>query len=208
MATPGFAQQVDPAAYAKAQQLMSVMGVDKSIAGVTDDQAKVDSSTLFLKIKILEANPGQEAKVTQVVNAAYRASMTPLLPEYLNYVTGLYASAFTPQELDQMAAFMQTPAMQHMRAAAVSGQDPPQADMDAINAYNVTPLGQKMTKVLPDITQKMNVYTVDVLRVKGREQIYAELREDLPRAGLNVPNPFQPDTFIDQKLHDNAMGAQ
>jgi hypothetical protein len=190
----------------KARDFIKAMGFEeKTIAQMSDEQF-IKQSGVFLKEKIVEANPGKEQEISGVYIKVYRSIFPKFIPDYMEYYANLYAQKFTAQEIDQLTSFYKTEVMKKLlQSLSFHRQFVPTAqEKSQMQAFSQTTVGQKEPKIEPEIRNKMQLYAVDVIRPKLRNLLYNSLREELPKNGLHVPDPFKPDTFIDQTLHDNV----
>jgi hypothetical protein len=72
-------------------------------------QAQAESLTGFVKAAIDQANPRQGVEVEDVIDQYVTPVIQKNIPALLDATTKLYASTFTPEEIDQMIVFYDTP---------------------------------------------------------------------------------------------------
>ena len=99
---PARADQPDPAAIAKAKELLAVTKSIQTADSMTD--------TIFPAVeKLVEAaNPGRAAEVRTLMEKYFLPEMRKHLPEFGDLMAAEWARYFTVAEMDQMLAFYRT----------------------------------------------------------------------------------------------------
>jgi uncharacterized protein len=103
MAMPGHAQEPDPAAIAKAKELMEVSEARK----LGDQMLSVLEAPL---VGLFEsANPGRRTEISEFMRERFLPEMRRRLPEFWDLAAAVYAKHFTVAELDELKAFYESP---------------------------------------------------------------------------------------------------
>jgi len=106
---PAGAQSKDPAALAKAKELVAV----SDLVAMRDQMVTLVEAQIAALV--LEANPGAEEKVDRAVADLVRPALARRMPEYLDLAAAIYAEHFTRAELDQLLAFYRSPVGQKLK---------------------------------------------------------------------------------------------
>jgi uncharacterized protein len=97
------AQESDPAAVAKAKEVMAAAHSDKMADQVITMMEKPLSQL------IESANPGRAKEVTDLLHDQFIPAMRERLPEFTDMAARVYAKHFTVEDLDQLIAFYDSP---------------------------------------------------------------------------------------------------
>ena len=104
--------QSDPVALAKAKELLAA----SDMATMRDQIATLLQSQI--QALILQANPGQDAKVDQAMKDLIKPALKQRIPQFMDSAAAVYAKYFTRDELTQLIAFYNSPVAKKLARVA------------------------------------------------------------------------------------------
>jgi hypothetical protein len=169
---------------ARAQEVTSEsLAASRELMALTNKTASLDNLISAMAPQVAQflekANPGKEALIQSTVEELLLPEIRKSIPDAIDEVAHIYAHTFTQEELDEVIAFVKSPAGQTKDVLT-------QEEANALMAFHDSPVGQKFLERSPDLLREV----ISAAQIWGQRAASKALHDFSPvlrERGIQVP---------------------